>query len=176
MDMAAAGGGDDVGPEMSPLLFLPHDVWAGVAWCLDVRDVTSSKVCCKALSEEATDAELWFHLFMRSCWPPSGALLAFAEGCTADPLGVDWFGRLRSRAESLPWIVLDVGRGYSKYGIVHGLRGRPEGNEPPRVLQLCSSPTHPPDCDHSDLMDFIHMELDVRLAAGAAAPDHPLHL
>lgn len=44
----------------------------------------------------------------RTCWPPSGALLAFAEGTTT-PVGVDWRARLQLRMEALPTIVVDVG-------------------------------------------------------------------
>lgn len=73
--------------------------------------------------QETTDAELWFQLFLRSCWPPSGALLAFAEGTTT-PVGIDWRERMQVRMESTPTIVVDMGRGYTKFTVVHGVRGR----------------------------------------------------
>lgn len=73
--------------------------------------------------EETTDAELWFQLFLRTCWPPSGALLAFAEGTTT-PVGIDWRHRMQVRMESTPTIVVDMGRGYTKFTVAHGVRGR----------------------------------------------------
>merc|ERR1719482_1328751 len=99
---------------------------------------------------------------MRSCWPPSGALLAFAEGASADPTTVDWRARLLARAQASPALVVDVGRGYSKYGIVHGVHGRPGGDaQLPRLVQHCSSPTHPPDCDGGHVILYIQRELDL---------------
>jgi len=154
---------------------MPHDVWAGIAGSLLLGDVGQVAPCCKATAEEASDAEFWFNVFMRSCWPRSGALLAFAEGGSDDPTRVDWRARLLARAQASPALVVDVGRGYSKYGIVHGVRGRPEGDGlPPQLVQHCSSPTHPPDCDHQELMDFIHVSLDEAFEQAAMDPLHSL--
>lgn len=85
--------------------------------------LSSMLVILKPLFQETTDAELWFQLFLRTCWPPSGALLAFAEGTTT-PVGIDWRARMQVRMESTPTIVVDMGRGYTKYTVVHGVRGR----------------------------------------------------
>jgi hypothetical protein len=58
---------------------------------------------------------------------------------------VDWRRVMRARAE-MPGrtsLVVDVGRGYTKYGLVDALRGG--GITNPATLQLCSSPTAPAD-------------------------------
>lgn len=100
-------------------------VWYGmVCTCMLCTCMLSSMlVILKPLFQETTDAELWFQLFLRTCWPPSGALLAFAEGTTT-PVGIDWRARMQVRMESTPTIVVDMGRGYTKYTVVHGVRGR----------------------------------------------------
>lgn len=160
----------------SMLSYMPHDVWAGIAGCLSLRDVGELAPCCKTSEEESSDGEFWFHVFMRSCWPRSSALLAFAEGGSADLASVDWRQRLRTRSQTSPALVVDIGRGYSKYGIVHGVRGRPDGDgQPPRLVQHCSSPTHPPDCDHRELMPFIHRELNQVFQQAAMDSSHSLH-
>eukprot|EP00438_Fugacium_kawagutii_P001210 Skav223406 [mRNA] locus=scaffold350:5013:19473:- [translate_table: standard] len=124
---------------------------------------------------ETTDAELWFQLFLRSCWPPSGALLAFAEGTTT-PVGIDWRQRMQVRMESTPTIVVDMGRGYTKFTVVHGVRGRWEfDGHSPQLVQLCSSPTHPPDCDRNEQLSYIHHRLDRSFLEAATDPTHRLH-
>ncbi|CAE7356948.1 ARP2 [Symbiodinium pilosum] len=121
------------------------------------------------------DAELWFHLFMRTCWPPSGALLAFAEGTTT-PVGIDWRARLQARAAAVPTIVVDVGRGYTKYTVADGIQGRWELDGcPPQIVQLCSSPTHPPDCERNDQLRYIQYLLNREFLLAAANPSHRLH-
>mmetsp|Transcript_103920 Transcript_103920/g.334912 ORF Transcript_103920/g.334912 Transcript_103920/m.334912 type:complete len:761 (-) Transcript_103920:93-2375(-) len=158
------------------LAHLPHEVLAGVAWSLRVRDAGQLAACCQVLSQEAGDSELWFHLFMRSCWPPSSALLAFSEGGSLCPTSVDWRARLQVRTEVLPTIVVDLGRGYTKYTVVHGVDGRMEGDgRPPCIVQLCSSPTHPADCSHGDQLQYIHSQLDRSLMTAATDPTHALH-
>lgn len=156
-------------------LLMPHEVWAGVVWNLAVPDLGRAAATCTLFSQEAADAELWFHIFMRSCWPPSPALLAFAEG-TSSAAGVDWRARLRARAAAEPAIVVDVGRGYSKFTVVHGIHGRWEiDGSPPQLVQLCSSPTHPPDCDRNQQLRYMHAKLDRELLQAAANPAHRLH-
>merc|ERR1719362_1207747 len=135
--------------------------------------------CCQLFRQEADDPELWRLLFLRSCWPPSPALLDFVErdGFTvSDSEVLDFRSLIRKRATARPFIVVDVGRGYTKYGVVHGVQGRPAGDgSAPHIVQLCSSPTHPPDCEHSDQLVFIHKQLDMMLLAAARDSDHPLH-
>lgn len=156
------------------LLMMANDVWAGIAWSLSVVDVGQLAPCCKLTAQEASDTELWLHLFMRSCWPPSSALLAFAEGAAGCSSGIDWRARLRTRATAPPTIVVDIGMGYTKFTVVHGIDGRPEGDLAPRLVQLCSSPTHPPDCSRGGQLRFVHAQLDSALAAAASYEPHPL--
>jgi len=157
------------------LLQMPHEVTAGVVWSLDMSEVAKLARTCKLFSQEAMDAELWFHLFLRTCWPPSGALLAFAEGTTT-PVGIDWRARLQARAAASPTIVVDVGRGYTKFTVVDGMQGRWELDGcPPQIVQLCSSPTHPPDCERGEQLRYIQRELQKELVQAAANPTHRLH-
>jgi len=157
-------------------IHMPHEVMAGIAWCLDVNDLCQAGACSSVLSEEVSDPELWFHLFMRTCWPPSDTLLAFAEECAENLAGIDWRARLRARMMSPAAIVVDVGRGYSKYTIVHGVRGRSEAEgEAPRIVQLCSSPSHPPDCDRGEQLLYIHSQIDLALEHAVQDLDDPLY-
>lgn len=157
------------------LLHMPHEVCAGIVWSLSVADTARLAPSCKLFGQETADAELWFQLFLRTCWPPSGALLAFAEGTTT-PVGIDWRARLQVRMESTPTIVVDIGRGYTKYTVAHGVRGRWElDGYPPQLVQLCSSPTHPPDCDRNEQLSYIHHCLDRAFMAAAQDPSHRLH-
>lgn len=158
------------------LLHLPPDICATVTRCLTLQSLGNLAACCQLLSHEASDRELWFELFMKVCWPPSAALAAFAEDGASCPTGVDWRARLQTRASSKPAIVVDCGRGYTKYGLVHGLAGRPEGDgKPPHLVQLCSSPTHPPDCDREDELAYVHEQIDLQLLRAASDPGDPLH-
>eukprot|EP00927_Polykrikos_kofoidii_P030125 TRINITY_DN25984_c0_g1_i1.p1 TRINITY_DN25984_c0_g1~~TRINITY_DN25984_c0_g1_i1.p1 ORF type:complete len:1024 (-),score=175.31 TRINITY_DN25984_c0_g1_i1:447-3518(-) len=160
----------------SPMLFLPYDVWVALAGGFGLVEVASMSASCRLFAQELRDRELWRHLFMRLCWPQTDALLHFSETITACTSTVDWRERLKRRAVAPPVIVVDVGRGYTKYSIVHGVRGRPEGEgQPPRLVQLCSSPTHPPDCGHGDQLRFISSEISSILIRAAADPSHPLH-
>lgn len=158
----------------SLLLSLPRDVWAGVVWSLTTADVGQAAQCCQFIADEISDPELWLHLFMRTCWPPSTALLAFAEGVSDSPANVDWRARLRSRARAAPVIVVDIGAGYTKFTVAHRVDGRAEGYGPPQIVQLCSSPTHPPDCSRNNQLRFIHGQLDSALTAAVADPKHLL--
>jgi len=160
---------------MAHMLHMPHEVCAGIVWSLGVEDTARLAPTCKMFGQETTDAELWFQLFLRTCWPPSGALLAFAEGTTT-PVGIDWRARMQVRMESTPTIVVDMGRGYTKYTVVHGVRGRWElDGEAPQLVQLCSSPTHPPDCDRNEQLSYIHHRLDRTFLEAATDPKHRLH-
>ncbi|CAE8681524.1 unnamed protein product [Polarella glacialis] len=161
----------------SMLLLLPYEVSASVAHCLGLASLGAVACTCHVMTEVACkDAELWRFLFEKCCWPPSAALADFAEGVATCRAGVDWRGRMRARAVAPPSIVVDIGRGYTKYGLVHGIRGRPEGEgHPPTLVQLCSSPTHPSDCDHNEQLQFIHTKVDDELARAAADAQHPLH-
>eukprot|EP00440_Ansanella_granifera_P041594 gb/GFBE01045104.1/.p1 GENE.gb/GFBE01045104.1/~~gb/GFBE01045104.1/.p1 ORF type:complete len:757 (+),score=120.07 gb/GFBE01045104.1/:1-2271(+) len=168
---------EDVGAAALANFFLhmPHEVWAGFVWNLHVPDVGRASACCKLFAQETADAELWFHLFLRTCWPPSGALLAFAEGAT-NPVGIDWRARLQSRAASVPTIVVDMGRGYSKFTIVNSISGRLEDDGcAPKIVQLCSSPTHPPDCNRDEQLMHIQKLLTRELVSAAMDPSHKLH-
>ena len=154
---------------------MPHEVCAGVVWSLEMSDVGRFAPTCKLFSQEAMDAELWFHLFMRTCWPPSGALLAFAEGTTT-PVGIDWRARLQARSAASPTIVVDVGRGYTKYTVADGIQGRWESDGcPPQLVQLCSSPTHPPDCERNEQLRYIQYMLNREFLQAAVNPSHRLH-
>mmetsp|Transcript_271 Transcript_271/g.677 ORF Transcript_271/g.677 Transcript_271/m.677 type:complete len:750 (-) Transcript_271:70-2319(-) len=158
------------------LICMPHEVTAGISWCLDVKDIGQVVATCQVLREEVVDPELWLHLFMRSCWPPSDTLLGFAEECSANLASVDWRARLSARAAAVPAIVVDMGRGYTKYTVVHGVRGRTEQDgSPPTLVQLCSSPTHRPDCSRQEQLIYIHQKLDADLWRAAADPENPLH-
>ncbi|CAE8599629.1 unnamed protein product [Polarella glacialis] len=161
----------------SMLLLLPYEVSASVARCLGLASLGAVACTCHVMTEVACkDAELWRFLFEKCCWPPSAALADFAEGVATCRAGVDWRERMRARAVAPPSIVVDIGRGYTKYGLVHGIRGRPEGEgHPPTLVQLCSSPTHPSDCDHNEQLQFIHTKVDDELARAAADAQHPLH-
>lgn len=171
--MAVAGATEDSVPCFLPVA--PREVLTGILWYLQIPSIADASQCCKSLLHEARENELWFHLFFRACWPPSNALLAFAEG-TKDPLSVDWRCRFQKRAEAAPTIVVDIGRGYTKYTIVHGVKGRLEGDGViPPMLQLCSSPTHPPDCVHHQQLLYVHYELNARIREAASNPDHQLH-
>ncbi|CAE7031693.1 unnamed protein product [Symbiodinium sp. KB8] len=157
------------------LVHMPHEVCAGVVWSLEMSDVGRFAPTCKLFSQEAMDAELWFHLFMRTCWPPSGALLAFAEGTTT-PVGIDWRARLQARSAVCPTIVVDVGRGYTKYTVADGIQGRWELDGcSPQLVQLCSSPTHPPDCERNDQLRYIQYMLNREFLQAALNPSHRLH-
>ncbi|CAJ1454689.1 unnamed protein product [Effrenium voratum] len=157
------------------LLHMPHEVCAGIVWSLGIGDVGQLAPSCKLFGLETADAELWFHVFMRCCWPPSGALLAFAESTTT-AIGIDWRARLQARTEATPTIVVDIGRGYTKYTVTHGLRGRWEvDGATPKLVQLCSSPTHPPDCGRDEQLQYIHHQLDREFLRAAADPCHRLH-
>jgi len=159
----------------SQLLHMPHEVCARIVWSLGVEDTAKLASSCKLFAQETTDAELWFQLFLRTCWPPSGALLAFAEGTTT-PVGIDWRHRMQVRMESTPTIVVDMGRGYTKFTVAHGVRGRWEMDGcPPELVQLCSSPTHPPDCDRNEQLSYIHHRLDRTFLDAATDPSHRLH-
>lgn len=158
------------------LINMPHEVTSGISWCLDVKDIGQAVASCRVLQEEVADPELWFHLFMRTCWPPSDTLLAFAEECTKNPASVDWRTRLCARSTAEPALVVDVGRGYTKYSIVHGIRGRSEPDgQAPTLVQLCSSPTNPPDCGRNEQLLYIHIKLDADLTLAASDPEHSLH-
>lgn len=160
------------------LSHLPHEVLAGVAWSLTVKDVGRLSGVCQVLSQEASDPELWMHLFMRSCWPPTGALVNFAEGGGSNPAALDWRARLRGRVEAAPTIVVDIGRGYTKYTVVHGLRGRLEdGGQEPGVVQLCSSNTHPANCSQGSQFEYISLQIDraLALAALVRSPEGEVH-
>jgi len=162
--------------EAQMMAAMPHDVLTTIILGLRVDDIRAFACACQFLSSETCDRELWFELFMRSCWPPSPALLAFAEEGTASPSSVDWGARLRSREQAPPAIVIDVGRGYSKYGLVHGIYGRAEGDGvAPGLVQLCSSATHPPHCDRQDQFNYIQRQVDGILVAAASDACHPLH-
>eukprot|EP00929_Paragymnodinium_shiwhaense_P083006 TRINITY_DN4404_c0_g1_i2.p1 TRINITY_DN4404_c0_g1~~TRINITY_DN4404_c0_g1_i2.p1 ORF type:complete len:1000 (+),score=264.78 TRINITY_DN4404_c0_g1_i2:70-3069(+) len=160
----------------SPLVCLPVDVWASLSGLFGLKEVGAMTCSCRLFKQELQDSELWRGLFDNLCWPPSQALLQFSESILESIAGADWKERLRRRATSLPVIVVDIGRGYTKYGIVHGLNGRPEGEGgPPRLVQLCSSPTHPPDCEHNEQLQFITDEVDKALVRAAFDRQHPLH-
>ncbi|CAE7659578.1 unnamed protein product, partial [Symbiodinium necroappetens] len=168
---------EDPGDSMNGLhlVHMPHEVCAGVVWSLEMSDVGRFAPTCKLFSQEAMDAELWFHLFMRTCWPPSGALLAFAEGTTT-PVGIDWRARLQARSAACPTIVVDVGRGYTKYTVADGIQGRWELDGcSPQLVQLCSSPTHPPDCERNDQLRYIQYMLNREFLQAALNPSHRLH-
>lgn len=48
------------------------------------------------------------------------------------------------------------------------MRGRWElDGHSPQLVQLCSSPTHPPDCDRNEQLCYIHHKLDRELLAAA---------
>mmetsp|Transcript_37525 Transcript_37525/g.74485 ORF Transcript_37525/g.74485 Transcript_37525/m.74485 type:complete len:977 (-) Transcript_37525:101-3031(-) len=163
-----------------PLItFMPQDVWVGIMSCLMVHDMCMMGSCCQLSKQEADDPELWRVLFLRSCWPASPALLDFVErdGFTvSDSEVLDFRSLIRKRTTAQPFIVVDVGRGYTKYGIVHGVNGRPDGDDSaPHIVQLCSSPTHPPDCEHGNQLVFIHRQLDMMLLTAARDLDDPLH-
>jgi len=162
-------------PVLSPLLLMPNEVWTGVAWGLNVRDIGHIAACCKLLAPAATDPDLWLHLFMSTCWPPSNALLALTEGGTPDPGAVNWRCRLQTRAAAPPTLVVDVGYGYTKWSIVNSITGRPEGDVAPNIVQLCSSPTHPPECDRRMQLLYVHRQADLALRTAAQDPGHPLH-
>ena len=52
--------------------------------------------------------------------------------------------------------------------MAHGVRGRWElDGHSPQLVQLCSSPTHPPDCDRNEQLCYIHHKLDRELLAAA---------
>lgn len=46
---------------------------------------------------------------------------------------------------------------------------------PPELVQLCSSPTHPPDCDRNEQLSYIHHRLDRTFLDAATDPSHRLH-
>jgi len=165
-----------VAPGCDMLTPLPHDVCAAILRNLGVQDTGAVAQICRIFAQEASDNDVWQRLFVQNCWPPSDALLAFAEDSVDTPGGIDWRSRVHARAKASPVIVVDVGRGYTKYGIVHGLHGRPEGDgHAPHLVQLCSSPTHPPDCDHDEQLPFIHSQIDAALLQAAANPEDQLH-
>ena len=45
----------------------------------------------------------------------------------------------------------------------------------PNLVQICSSPTHPPDCDRDEQLRYVHHRLNGSLLAAATEPGHPLH-
>ena len=47
--------------------------------------------------------------------------------------------------------------------------------EAPELVQLCSSPTHPPDCDRNEQLSYIHHRLDRTFLEAATDPKHRLH-
>merc|ERR1719265_2418139 len=155
------------------LLDVPHDVWIAVAAGLGFRDVLSCSACCQFLRKENDDNELWLHVFMGSSWPASSTLVAFAENATGCLTTIDWRDRLRARVEALPTIVVDIGRGYTKWGVVDGISGT--NAVKPRLVQLSSSATSPADCDPSRQLNYIEGQLDRLLVQAASDPSDPLH-
>eukprot|EP00931_Biecheleriopsis_adriatica_P050398 TRINITY_DN29175_c0_g1_i1.p1 TRINITY_DN29175_c0_g1~~TRINITY_DN29175_c0_g1_i1.p1 ORF type:complete len:751 (+),score=92.26 TRINITY_DN29175_c0_g1_i1:43-2253(+) len=162
-------------PGFSALLHMPNEVWTGIAWSLNAQETSQVANSCKMLASSATDNELWLHLFMSTCWPPSSALLALTEGGTVNLGDVDWRSRLQMRAAAPPTLVVDVGQGYTKWSIVDSITGRPEGDVAPNIVQLCSSPTHPPDCDRDHQLQYIFDSIDRILSVAAKDPLHPYY-
>lgn len=157
------------------LSIVPHEVWSYILWGLSVCDIGAAACCCRIGLQEVADPELWFNVFMRTCWPNNSALLAFAEGA-ATPSRIDWKARLKIRATCSPFIVVDMGWGYTKVALVQGVRGRlMRDSLPPMVVQLCSSPTTEPDCFREEQLTYIHDSLDRHLVNGAMDPTKPIH-
>mmetsp|Transcript_83868 Transcript_83868/g.175447 ORF Transcript_83868/g.175447 Transcript_83868/m.175447 type:complete len:819 (-) Transcript_83868:81-2537(-) len=180
------------------LSYLPHEVLAGVAWGLTMKEVGNLAACCRVLGQEASDPELCFHLFLRTCWPPSSPLLAMSETGMASPASIDWRERLRARNREQPQIVVDIGQGYTKYTVVHGVYGclagytfsaeledeedvdglevrRINDRREEGIVQLCSSPTHPSDCDRCDQLRYIFSRVNQALLQAALQPEDPLY-
>lgn len=158
----------------SAVAILPYDVWAGVLRALELVEVATLGCTCALLSQqEMYDAEMWRALFLHRSWPPSEALLHFSEGVTACAAGVNWRDRLRARSTASPVIVVDMGRGYTKYDIIHGVNGLPATD--PKLVQLCSSPSHPPDCEREWQLHHIQQEIDCQFELAAQDPRHPYH-
>eukprot|EP00397_Hematodinium_sp_SG-2012_P017760 GEMP01018171.1.p1 GENE.GEMP01018171.1~~GEMP01018171.1.p1 ORF type:complete len:565 (+),score=96.95 GEMP01018171.1:51-1745(+) len=110
------------------------------------------------LRDKVNDGEVWQLVIERCFWSKQSTDL-----CTKE--------LVKARAETPVTLAIDIGRGYTKWALVHPLMPRIEG----KSLQLCSSPTHPPEAKSETQIFAIQKQAMDVLDRARRNPSDPLH-